>query len=352
IALQPGLSEAYSGRGQAYLAIGNRSAAEADLAKAVALNPKSSAAATLASLQQTPNGSQASTAANTTSSSKPPNVVTSEAETRCDQLAASPLDNTRPKGVPGVSGDRVNGAAAVSPCREALASDPKNGRLAYQLGRALQQIGQFHESVQMYTQAGANGDPMGYLNAGLMFRRGTGIAANKTMAAMLYVAAADKGVTAAMVELGDMQFHGDGVRQDEVAAAQWYKKAAEGNDVDGMANWGLILDEGWGVPRDHTAGVAWMQKAAALGSAKAASDLQTDDSDTQNAVTYSSPDNTYAPTNLEDDPWYKAMQEDQEEDEQQAQRNRDWQENFDRQQEEQRQQQENERYMQQQDGDN
>jgi lipoprotein NlpI len=353
IALQPDLSEAYNGRGRAYLAIGNRPSAETDLAKAVALNPRSSATSMLLSLRQATDSSQSGTtlSAATASTSGRPDLAVTDAAKRCDELAASPVDNTRPKGVPGVPFDQIDGSASVDLCRTALAFDPKSGRLAFQLGRALQRAGQFHESVKMYTQGAANGDPLGFVNAGLMFRKGTGIEVNKDMAVQLYMEAANQGVTGAMVELGDMQFHGDGVRQDQASAALWYKKAAEANDLDGMANYGLILDEGWGVPLDHAAGVAWMRKAAAAGSAKAASDLQTGSSDSSDTPAYSGSDYSSPPTSLEDDPWYKAMQENQEEDDQQAQRNREWQEDLDRQRDEQRQQDDNARYIQQQNGD-
>ncbi|HMO28895.1 hypothetical protein [Enterovirga sp.] len=59
----------------------------------------------------------------------------------CDRLAASPLDTTRPAGVPGVGFDVVDVARAVPRCMQALKERPKDPRIKYQLARALAKSG-------------------------------------------------------------------------------------------------------------------------------------------------------------------------------------------------------------------
>lgn len=65
--------------------------------------------------------------------------------TRCDELAAHPNDPDRVTA--GVSERLVDTAAAIAACQQAVAADPGNGRLNYQLARSLGYAGRGKEAA-------------------------------------------------------------------------------------------------------------------------------------------------------------------------------------------------------------
>jgi hypothetical protein len=71
----------------------------------------------------------------------PPGAVVTE----CDRLAAHPEDPDRV--APGVPQAQVDTARAIEACRAAVAADPKNPRLNYQLARALGYAGRGREAA-------------------------------------------------------------------------------------------------------------------------------------------------------------------------------------------------------------
>jgi tetratricopeptide (TPR) repeat protein len=77
--------------------------------------------------------------------------------TRCDELAAHPDD---PEAVgPGIPEGSVDVEAAIAACGEAVAADPDNPRLNYQLARAYGYAGQHAEGVPYREQALKAGYP-------------------------------------------------------------------------------------------------------------------------------------------------------------------------------------------------
>ena len=73
--------------------------------------------------------------------SPPPGAVVTE----CDRLAAHPEDPDRV--APGVPQAQVDTARAIEACRTAVAADPANPRLNYQLARALGYAGRGREAA-------------------------------------------------------------------------------------------------------------------------------------------------------------------------------------------------------------
>lgn len=65
--------------------------------------------------------------------------------TECDRLAAHPSDPDRVTA--GVPESKVDTAAAIAACQAAVAADPRNGRLNYQLARALGYAGRGREAA-------------------------------------------------------------------------------------------------------------------------------------------------------------------------------------------------------------
>ncbi|MCK0207435.1 hypothetical protein MWN33_05235 [Starkeya koreensis] len=75
--------------------------------------------------------------------------------TRCDELAANPHDLQRPNTIPGAEYAflKLNGREAVDACRDALKRNPRDGRISYQLGRALQAQRDLRAAVKSLTVA-------------------------------------------------------------------------------------------------------------------------------------------------------------------------------------------------------
>lgn len=75
--------------------------------------------------------------------------------TRCDELAAHPNDPDRVTA--GVSERMVDTTAAIAACQAAVAADPANGRLNYQLARSLGYAGRGKEAAP-YRDAAVRAD--------------------------------------------------------------------------------------------------------------------------------------------------------------------------------------------------
>lgn len=75
--------------------------------------------------------------------------------TECDRLAAHPSDPDRITA--GVPESKVDTAAAIPACQAAVAADPANGRLNYQLARALGYAGRGKEAAP-YREAAVKAD--------------------------------------------------------------------------------------------------------------------------------------------------------------------------------------------------
>jgi hypothetical protein len=75
--------------------------------------------------------------------------------TECDRLAAHPSDPDRVTA--GVPESKVDTAAAIPACQAAVAADPANGRLNYQLARALGYAGRGKEAAP-YREAAVAAD--------------------------------------------------------------------------------------------------------------------------------------------------------------------------------------------------
>lgn len=75
--------------------------------------------------------------------------------TECDRLAAHPNDPDRVTG--GVPEREVDTAAAIAACKTAVAADPANGRLNYQLARSLGYAGRGKEAAP-YRDAAVKAD--------------------------------------------------------------------------------------------------------------------------------------------------------------------------------------------------
>ena len=181
----------------------------------------------------------------------------------CDRLAASPIDPTRPAGVVGLEFDELDAASAIPACRAALAAEPDNPRLQFELGRAEMKAGGADEEVLgLFRKSAAAGNAGGMNGLGLAYERGIGAPRDMSEALSWYRRSAEAGNRAAMRRLGVVYRKGEGVEKDLAQAANWFRKSADAGDVVAMTDIGLAYLNGWGVRRDQREAVNWFRKGA------------------------------------------------------------------------------------------
>ncbi|EDN70516.1 Sel1-like repeat [Beggiatoa sp. PS] len=114
---------------------------------------------------------------------------------------------------------------------------------------------------------------------GKLFYQGEETTQDLTLAAQLYLKAAEKGYTEAQFQLGLMYLQGKGVPQSFIQAAQWFYTAAEFGHIDAQYQLGLRYEKGEGVPQNRLKAFKWYKKAAEQGQYQAkkriAEDYQT-----------------------------------------------------------------------------
>ena len=148
---------------------------------------------------------------------------------RCDALAAAKRDPDRPEGVQGVAWGAIDGFSAVEACSTAVRAYPKERRLPYQLGRALDRLGRYGEAMEAYQTA------------------------------------ADLGSVGALNNMATLHENGEGVPASPETAYELYLRAAEAGDLDGMTNVARLLEYGRGTSKDVAQAVSWYQRAADAG---------------------------------------------------------------------------------------
>lgn len=158
----------------------------------------------------------------------------------------------------------------------------------------------FGKALAWNEKAAAQGNARAYLNLGLLYRNGQGVAkdAAKAMqyitaardggdmkasryiglsfeeagdfakAAVSYQEGADRGDITSQFYLGRAYELGKGVVQDYALAFKWYTKSAERGDhvaSDGMVGLAGLYERGLGVQQDLTKAIALFKQAAATG---------------------------------------------------------------------------------------
>ncbi len=219
--------------------------------------------------------------------------------TDCDLYAADPNDPQRV--VPGVTNGLVNVRDGLRSCGYALAADPSNPRLQFQLARVLEIAKRydwaehFYElaSQQQYSAAFVNlgymaragigrevdykraldfymkAAPLGNLrartNVGTAYIRGQGVPQNPEEGILWYRLAASSGWSNAITALGDSFRRGTGVKKDDVEATRLYAAAADAGQIDAMTNLGRAYVSGLGVKKDVKRGFDLMIRATEMG---------------------------------------------------------------------------------------
>lgn len=226
----------------------------------------------------------------------------------CDSAAGHPRDSL-PDAATGTEFAEIDPVGAVLACTRARAALPEDGRIAYNLARALQAGGDLAAAREAFLAAQGLGHARAGLGLGLLYREdnalpfgpadaiapieeaaradvaeaayelgwahanGLGVDADAGQALHWYRRAAVQGLPQAQFELGWAAETGLGMAADAAVAAGWYLKAAEAGNLMAMNNLGWLHAQGAGVERDPARAVALYRVAAEGGEPVAMSNL-------------------------------------------------------------------------------
>jgi len=127
----------------------------------------------------------------------------------------------------------------------------------------------YAKAFALSESAAKQGDSLGQLSLGWIYRRGLGKPRDDKKAFQHFKQAAQQNNTDAELELAFMYVLGEGVKRDYGTALTLFQRRAEG----GMEKAQLMLGEmhlgGAGVPKNKAKAIEWFQKAAAQGSVAA-----------------------------------------------------------------------------------
>jgi TPR repeat protein len=161
----------------------------------------------------------------------------------CDAAVASPYDNTRPAGVPGVPVDEIIASQAIAACREASDDQPDNARMRYQYGRALHAGKQTAQALAVYQQARGMGSIMAMHSIGVIYLNGSPeVPKDAQVALKWFERAAESGLPISRRVLAEMLENGEGIAaaDPERAAIQW-RALADSGDVEAAEHVGLAI---------------------------------------------------------------------------------------------------------------
>jgi len=151
----------------------------------------------------------------------------------CDAAAAAQFDQDRPASVTPVGLDKIDAAKAQSACEAAVAANPADRRLIYELGRAYLAAKDYPKALDLFKKA------------------------------------SDLGSAMATSDLANMYIVGLGTTKDLAKARALSEKAANAGNMDAAFNLGVMYQKGHGGPKDFTKARDLFEKAAAAGVAKA-----------------------------------------------------------------------------------
>jgi len=190
----------------------------------------------------------------------------------CDTAAAHPNDSL-PEGIAGTDFAAIDPAPAIAACAQARAALPDDGRIAYNLARALHAGGKVDAARDAYLAAQGLGHARAGLGLGLLYRDDNGLPFGPADAIAPIEDAARAGVADAAFELGRAFADGLGVEADAVKALLWYRRAAEASLPQAQFELGWAAETGRGMAADAAEAASWYEKAAEAGNLMAMNNL-------------------------------------------------------------------------------
>lgn len=127
----------------------------------------------------------------------------------------------------------------------------------------------YAKAFALSDSAAKQGDSLGKLSLGWIYRRGLGKPRDDKKAFQYFNQAAQQNNTDAELELAFMYVMGDGVKRDYGVAFGLFQRRAEGGSEKAQLMLGEMYLGGAGVPKNRAKSIEWFQKAAAQGSVAA-----------------------------------------------------------------------------------
>lgn len=190
----------------------------------------------------------------------------------CDQLAASPYDDSRPLGIAGVKYPILKPDEAMSACAKAVDAEPQNARLMYQYGRALQAKGgnaSLQSAVKWYDKAARLGHVGAQWNLGATYLAGMGVKRDVNTGLQWMERAAEDGFTYGQYLLGTIYSNGHAggtyLAVDPDKEFYWISKAAQRGNIAAQVWLGWMYVRGRAVAVDRAKAVEWFERAAKQG---------------------------------------------------------------------------------------
>lgn len=129
------------------------------------------------------------------------------------------------------------------------------------------------KGIEMYEEAGMNGDSTSYCHLGKMYITGELVEQDGLKAIEYYQKAVDLGNATALSEIGYIYQMGIGVDADGLVAMEWYQKSVDAGYKKGNYLIGNLYLNGIGVEKDVSKTIEYWEKGAALGDTKAMGEL-------------------------------------------------------------------------------
>jgi TPR repeat protein len=180
----------------------------------------------------------------------------------CDKLAAHPADPAKPANIEGIATGSIEVDIAIEACTKAIAAEPANARLIYQLGRAHFDKEDYGPAFREFSTASDAGYAAAKGALGYLYDGGLGTQVDKTKAVVLYREASDGNVSFAAHNLGVMLREGTGAPIDYPASLAHFRKAVSLGHRQSLVDVGFAYDNGYGVTKDHVEAIRWYRQAA------------------------------------------------------------------------------------------
>ncbi len=194
---------------------------------------------------------------------------TGNALAECDRLAASPLDNGRPKNTAGVELSKIPVVTAGRACDEAMRRSPEVARFPFQAARVAIARADYAAARELYEKASALGSSLAMYSLGLLYAEGKIVPLDHAEARRWYAKAVALNSAFAMPELAALYENGLGGPQDPAEAFRLYRAAATAGDRVSMTKVGNFYEAGFGVGQDYAEAIRWYKRSADRGDAGA-----------------------------------------------------------------------------------
>lgn len=145
-------------------------------------------------------------------------------------------------------------------------------------GVAAADRGDYETALREFRSAAGQGDEIAQYNLGIMYKRGLGVAVNRSEAVKWYRLAAEQGFPEAQYALGVSYFLGEGVGKNEAEGLRLFRLAADGGFDEAQIALGLLYEDNHPVLAkeselspipNSTKAADWYRKAAEQGNVDA-----------------------------------------------------------------------------------